>query len=123
MTDLRKEEVIHLQTEFSTADAEYPTFSKEGGVLTVCYEDWQERQVEIQFGEVISFKWQECESYSPNERDDACHEILHSMWLQEHLDQCIVTEREGHRHYRFNFNGNGQLEVICLGFVHSIRSR
>jgi len=110
------EKVTLLKTGFSTADAEYPTFVKEGGILTLRYEDWKESQIEIYFGETIAFKWQECESFLDNERDDSCYKINGSLWLAQHVSQGVVNESDGYNHYRFNFNGNGQLEVISLGF-------
>jgi hypothetical protein len=110
------EQVNLIKTEFSLSDAEYPTFKKDGGVLTVVFEDWQESKIEIYFGEVVAFKWQECESYLENERDDCCYKIISSNWKKQHIEQGIILESEGYSHYRFNFNCNGQLEVISLGF-------
>ncbi|WP_353414788.1 hypothetical protein [Arenicella sp. 4NH20-0111] len=110
------EEVHLIRTSFSLSDAEYPTFTKEGGVLTVRFEDWQESAIEIYFGEVIAFKWQECEQYLENEKDDCCYQILNSSWLKQHWEQGIIVDSESYKHYRFNFNCNGQLEVISNGF-------
>lgn len=61
-----------LITDFSTADAEYPTYIKEGGQLIVKYENWKEQWVELVFGEVVAFKWQECVTLLLDERDDCC---------------------------------------------------
>jgi len=105
-----------VKTSFSLSDAEYPTFTKEGGVLTVRFQDWQESEIEIYFSEVVAFKWQECEEYLENEKDDCCYKILSSSWLRQHLEQGIIIESEGYNHYRFNFNCNGQLEVISNAF-------
>lgn len=106
-----------LETKFSTADAEYPVVIVDGGILTLKYQDWQENDVEIYFGEPVAYKWQMCEIFLKNERDDCCYEIENSKWLADHLSQGIVTKEEGYIHYRFNFNGNGQFEILAIGYM------
>ena len=106
-----------IDTGFSTVDAEYPVILSDGGTLTLRFEDWQENEVEIYFGEPVAFKWQMCESFLENEREDSCYEIENSKWLAEHISQSVVTKEEGYIHYKFNFNGNGQLEVLALGYM------
>ncbi len=119
MYELDMEEAKSLETKFSTADAEYPSLIKDGGLLTLKYEDWREVMVEVCFHETVAFKWQECESFLENERDDCCYEISNSKWLEEYLKQGVVAENENIRHFRFNFNGIGQLEVLSIGFAQN----
>lgn len=105
-----------IEAPFTTADAEYPVVIADGGTLTVKYMDWRENDVEIHFGEPVAYKWQMCEEYLEGERFDSCYEVVNSKWLQKHIEQELICENEGHCHFKFNFNENGQLEVIALGF-------
>ena len=102
---------------FSTADAEYPDIGMEDGDLILRFKDWREEVIEVFFSDVIAFKWQMTETFVEGEHYDRSHEILNSVWLAAHVSQCCIAETEEYKHYKFNFNGCGQLEVIANGFV------
>ena len=76
-----------IEPGFSTADAEYPEIKQEDGDLTLRFKDWQEKLVEVFFGDAIAFKWQMAESFLANERDDCSYEIEGSEWLELHRKQ------------------------------------
>lgn len=101
-----------IEPGFSTADAEYPEIKQEDGDLTLCFKDWQERSVEVFFGDTIAFKWQMAESLLENERDDCCYEIIGSEWLELHRKKGEIGPEE-YNHYKFNFNAVGQFEVLA----------
>lgn len=106
-----------IQSGFSTADAEYPQIHQEDGDVILRFKDWQEKEVEVFFADPIAFKWQMAESFHKEERDDSSYEILNSEWLALHLKQGGISESEEYRHYKFNFNGCGQFEILCLSFT------
>jgi bisphosphoglycerate-independent phosphoglycerate mutase (AlkP superfamily) len=102
---------------FSTADAEYPDIRMEEGDLVLRFKDWRGEEIEAFFSDVIAFKWQMIETFSEGEEYDRSHEILHSEWLAAHVAQSCIAETEEYKHYKFNFNGCGQLEVLANGFI------
>ncbi len=102
---------------FSTADSEFPNINMNEGDLVLKFKDWQEVQREVFFSDVVAFKWQMIETFIEGEEYDRSHLITDSSWLTEHLKQGEVGAQEDYKHYKFNFNGNGQLEVISNGFT------
>ena len=48
-----------LQPGFSVADAEYPKFALQNGVLILEFLDWQESMVRVRFLDVAGVRWQE----------------------------------------------------------------
>ncbi len=106
-----------IEPGFSTADAEYPEINQDDGDLIVRFVDWQERRVEVFFGDTIAFKWQMAESFLENERDDSSYQIESSNWLELHYKQGEIGQNEKYNHYKFNFNGCGQLEVLAQCFT------
>ena len=110
------ERAIILEPGFSTADADYPDICDTEAGLLVKFNDWQENNIEVLFSEAIAFKWQLIETFIEGEEYDRCHEIENSMWLKEHYKQGELEKNESYKHYKFNFNACGQLEVLASGF-------
>jgi len=108
--------IAQLDPGFSTADAEYPELHAVAGTLRVRFTDWQERVVTVQFTEVCAFRWQEAESLLAGERHDGSCELIESDWVAQHLADGSVQSGANLRHFRFNFNACGQLDVLCVSF-------
>ena len=106
-----------IQPGFSTADAEYPEIHQEEGDVILRFKDWQEKNIEVFFADPIALKWQMAESFHDGERDDSCYEIVNSDWLALHIKQGEVSPSEEYKHYKFNFNGCGQFEILSLGYT------
>ncbi|WP_027856635.1 hypothetical protein [Marinobacterium jannaschii] len=102
---------------FSTADAEFPSIDIDEGDLVLRFKDWQEIQREVFFQDTVAFKWQMIEAFIDGEAYDRSHIITDSQWLAEHVKQGEIGPQEEYKHYKFDFNGNGQLEVISNGFT------
>ncbi len=102
---------------FSTADADFPDINMDEGDLILKFKDWQEIQREVFFSDTVAFKWQMIETFIEGEEYDRSHIIAESEWLAEHIKQGEIGAQEEYKHYKFNFNGNGQLEVISNGFT------
>ena len=105
-----------IKPSFSTADADYPNICQFEDDLLVVFTDWREIEVKIRFVNVIAFKWQMTESYIDGEEYDGCHEIVNSIWLAENYKQGTIGKSEAFKHYKFNFNACGQLEVLASEF-------
>ena len=107
-----------IQPPFSTADAEYPEIHQEDGDVILRYKDWQENIIEVFFAEAMAFKWQMAEVfYEGEDRDDSCYLIENSEWLKSHMQQSMAAETEEYNHYKFNFNGCGQFEILATSFT------
>lgn len=106
-----------IETAFSTADAEFPNIFQEDGDLLVVFRDWKENEVRLHFADHVAFKWQMAFELNEGERDDCCYQVLESSWLAKHIACEIISETEGYKHYRLNFNENGQLDVISFNLV------
>jgi hypothetical protein len=104
---------------FSTADAEYPKICQVDGEVLLRFKDWQERSIEVFFVDPIAFRWQMIETFIEGEAYDRSHVIENSAWLAEHRRQGAIGEKEEYQHYKFNFNGCGQFEVLSNGFRQS----
>ena len=102
---------------FSTADADFPDINMVEGDLILKFKDWQEIQRVVFFSHTVAFKWQMIETFVEGEEYDRSHIITESEWLSEHIKQGEIGAKEEYKHYKFNFNGNGQLEVISSGFT------
>ena len=102
---------------FSTADSDFPDINMAEGDLILKFKDWQEIQREVFFPDAVAFKWQMIETFIEGEEYDRSHIIAESKWLAEHIKQGEIGAQEDYKHYKFNFNGNGQLEVISNGFT------
>jgi len=110
-------EIVKLiQPGFSTADAEYPEIHQEDGDVVLRFSDWQEKKIEVFFSDPIAFKWQMAESFHDEERDDSCYEVLNSKWLDLHVKQGEIGVSEEYKHFKLNFNGCGQFEILSPGF-------
>lgn len=105
-----------IQTSFSTADADYPEMQQTDDVLTASFTDWKGQERTIVFTGVAAFKWQTILSLIDNEQYDGCNEIQESSWLKAHVEQGAITKEENTKHWRFNFNAYGQLEVLAVSF-------
>ncbi|WP_065188519.1 hypothetical protein [Shewanella woodyi] len=106
-----------IDTKFSTADAEYPEITQIDGDVILKFKDWQEQDIEVFFADSIAFKWQMAEVLTPEERFDSCYEVVNSQWLQLHVDHEIISNTEGYKHYKFNFNELGVFEVLALAYT------
>ncbi|WP_309046007.1 hypothetical protein [Marinobacter sediminicola] len=106
-----------IEPSFSTADADFPDINMDEGGLVLKFKDWQEIQHEVFFSDTVAFKWQLIETFIEGEEYDRSHIITESKWLAEHIKQGEIGAQEEYKHYKFNFNGNGQLEVISNGFT------
>jgi len=103
---------------FSVADAEGISFGYNGDHLLLTFEDWMEKSVRVEFKNVLGFRFQEADYYNSNsERDDCCHIVRDSIWLQAHKDQGLLWGDETWRHYKLNFNAGGIIEVLCSDAV------
>jgi hypothetical protein len=102
---------------FSTADTDFPDINMDEGDLILKFKDWQKNQREVFFSDTVAFKWQMIETFIEGEEYDRSHIIIESAWLAEHVKQGEIGAQEEYKHYKFNFNGNGQLEVISNGFT------
>jgi hypothetical protein len=94
------------------ADAEAVSLEYDGTELALRFTDWQETLRKVRFADAVAFKWQRAEDVQPGEQWDGTNIVVDSAWLQQHRDQ-----REAgldHRHFKFNFNAAGVLEVICV---------
>ncbi len=109
-----------IKPGFSTADAEYPEIRQEDGDVVLRFKDWQQKDVEVFFADPIAFRWQMAESFHEGERDDSSYEILNSDWLALHVKQCVIAETEEYKHFKFNFNGCGQFEILSLCYTVKI---
>ena len=108
---------IRLNTTFSTADAESPEIHCRNGELFLTFKDWQNKNVSVLFADPVGFKWEEADSFYEGERDDSCYIIENSEWIATYLKNGDISKNEAYQHYKFNFNGIGQLEVIALSFL------
>ena len=107
-----------IQPSFSTADAEFPDVHQEDGYVVLMYKDWQENTVKVFFADPMAFKWQMAETfYEDEDRDDSCYVIENSKWLESHMEQSMAAETEEYNHYKFNFNGCGQFEILATNFT------
>ena len=107
-----------IKPGFSTADAEYPEIRQEDGDVILKFQDWQENIIEVFFAEAMAFKWQMAEVFYPcEERDDSSYQIENSEWLKTHMQQGTATESEEFKHYKFNFNGCGQFEILATSYT------
>lgn len=103
-----------LQTGFSAADARYPELHASGGELHLRFKDWREHEVHVTFHDVIAYKWQEAEESDLT--DDVC-EVIGSAWLDMLRQAGPIPQGSAYRHFCFNFNACGQLDVVCMRFV------
>lgn len=106
-----------LNPGFSTADAEYPSFSLSPGKILLTFKDHHGQLIQVDFEGVHAIKWQEAEILLPDEPYDGSCEILDSDWLTEHKLQDSIPNNSNYHHFRFNFNACGQFDVICTHFV------
>ncbi|WFB46964.1 hypothetical protein [Vibrio coralliilyticus] len=111
------ETVKMLDLGFSTAGAEYPEIHQQEGDLRAEFKDWQEKTVKLYFADHVTCKWQMVFDLLEGERDDCGYEICSSIWLKQHVKSEVINSNEGYKHFRLNFNGLGQLDVIALNIV------
>ena len=104
-----------INAEFSTADAGYPSFSLNGERLFVQFEDWQEKNVALQFDDVCGVRWQELGPLSTL-RDDVTYEIRNSEWIAAYRSQNLLPSEDKVRHFKLCFNSSGVLDVLASGF-------
>ena len=104
-----------LQPGFSTADADYPELHLRADVLHLSFKDWREQPVRVEFAGVCAVSWQEAEELLPDEPYDGACEVHNSPWAARHAEEANPTDLL--RHFRFNFNGSGQLQVLCVSFA------
>ncbi|WP_133178351.1 hypothetical protein [Shewanella decolorationis] len=106
-----------LNTSFSTADAELPEIHLFNGELLVRFKDWRSKKVIVSFAVPIAFKWEFADFFYEGEKDDSCYVIENSGWLKTYSEQGEILEGDIYQHFKFNFNGIGQLEVIAHSFT------
>ena len=100
-----------LDPGFSTADADYPSMSYDGGELQLRFLDWREQPILVTFRDVSRFEWSdEPDDYFDGEPHDGTCIVRKSGWIPRIAgDAC--------QHYRLNFNaGGGRLDVACVSF-------
>lgn len=113
-----KEKYETIDLGFSVADAENIAFSYNGENLVLKFDDWMEKSLEVVFKNTVGFKFQEAEyKNSESERDDCCHIVRESKWLQLHESQGLLWSGETWNHYKLNFNAGGIVEVLCTDVV------
>ena len=108
-----------LSTRFTVADAENPAMVLGAdGALTVTFKDWREQVVSVAFADVAGLRWQEGDRLVfEDEQYDGCGVVAESPWLAELLRSGDRETSEGHKHYKFNFNACGCLEVLATGLT------
>lgn len=102
------EELIALEPNFSTADAESVAMDLNSGRLRVHYRDWQSRQVGVLFEDVSTLTW----VYSEVEGDRP-YEVLNSALLLKFNEPQL-------RHFRLYFNTHGTLDVIAVSIAVTV---
>jgi hypothetical protein len=72
--------------------------------------------IQIRFGELLAFRWQQGVHADYHERDDETYEVMNSAWLAEY-ERWDEMERDAsrYRHLRllFNEHGGAMLEVLA----------
>jgi|SRR6056297_2518055 len=103
--------VEQIDPGFTTADADYPTMSYDGGDLQLRFVDWQERPVLVTFHDVSRFEWSDKpDDYFDGEPYDGTCTVQQSGWIP------CITGRDC-QHFRLNFNAcGGRLDVACVSF-------
>jgi hypothetical protein len=104
-------EYVQLSEGFSTADADLPSLTFDGGTLVFRFSDWQERLITIHFADAVAFRWQVEAQLPPDIRDDASYEVINSPWVAE-LAELGAAPAESH-HYKLCLNAVGVLDVIA----------
>lgn len=84
----------------------YTLFSKTG----------RKKTVQVQFDDVIAFKWQSDEIEADGDPIDNTWEVVESKWLAQHVQAGVIPLDADYRHLCLNFNACGRLEVICRDF-------
>ena len=102
-----------LEPGFSVADAGYPSFTLNSGILLLEFIDWQARSVRVRFLNAAGVKWQELYSRGPEKRDDGVYEIDASSWIEEYLSSYARTPDDHLRHFRLCFNASGVLDILA----------
>ena len=97
---------------FSTADAEGVQLHFERGDLILRFVDWQEKEVQVVFREVLGFKWND-ELDPIDHRDDCCYRVDESPWLKEQTGLAAIDPLSGYSHLRLCFNACGMLDVLA----------
>lgn len=110
-TAQNNEELHAIDIGVSSADAESVQLHYQFGDLLIRYNDWQEREREKKFFDVLAFRWQEFDDDAP--RNDASYEVLHSQWLNAQAKAQEVNA-DAYVHHRICFNNNGVLDVVSL---------
>lgn len=101
---------------FVVADGEDVNLQMTETGLHLRFTDWGENPVHALFLDAVSHRWEQIEFKElKDERYDSSHIIHNSEWLREHLRQGTIVVGEGYRHYRFNFNACGTLQVLAKG--------
>lgn len=103
---------VRLYPGFTTADAEYPSFSFKDGTLDLEFLDWKEEPVSVRFCNAVAVNWRELDVAAPNPRLDETYEIRNSNWITSHYCQGAREPSENLRHFRLCFNACGTLDVI-----------
>ena len=99
------------------ADAEAISLAYDASDLALTFTDWRDERRTVKFADAVAFKWQRAEDTQSGEQWDGTNVADASDWLAQHRDQ-----REAgpdHRHFKFNFNAAGLLEVVCVGVTSS----
>jgi hypothetical protein len=101
--------VKQVDPGFTTADADCPSMSYDGGSLELRFVDWRGRAVLVTFHNVTRFEWSdEPDDYFDGEPHDGTCVIRKSGWVPR-------TAAHECKHYRLNFIAcGGRLDVACL---------
>jgi hypothetical protein len=105
-----------IEPGFSVTDAEYPNFELGNGHLTLSFTDWHEKPVRVLFKDVVAVKWQELELMRDGDGIEGIYVIDDSSWLAHHVPTRAMHSEQEYKHFRFDFNACGSLEVVCISF-------
>lgn len=103
------EKFVPVSLGLEIADAEAVSMSYANGALVLSFIDWKEQRRDVRFESTLAFRWQEFDEVGI--RDDACYEVVESIWLQRQA-KLQGESPEHHVHYKLCFNACGVLDVI-----------
>jgi hypothetical protein len=105
-----------IEPGFSVTDAGYPTFELRDGYLQLSFTDWREQQIHVTFNDVIAVKWQELELIPGDDGIEGTYVVEDSHWFTSYVRELKIGPSHQYKHFRFDFNVCGSLEVICVDF-------
>jgi hypothetical protein len=107
------ENLKRLNPDFFIADADCPVIMLfDSNCVRVKFLDFRESQVEIEFYEVIGFKWNMEDHEYPTISDDSVYEVQNSIWLDKYIETDLSIKNENYKHYKLCFNGYEILDIL-----------